>query len=89
MSSTPYSETEALLRALEEVEGNAESSTHDYLREHFLPNELRKLASAAELLAEACTTLARQAENAHLGPGCPRHHDDPHNLCPACWALEP
>lgn len=23
------------------------------------------------------------------GPGCPRHEGDPHNLCEACWALEP
>ena len=23
------------------------------------------------------------------GPGCERHKGDPHNLCMACWALEP
>ena len=23
------------------------------------------------------------------GPGCERHKGDPHNLCQACWNLEP
>lgn len=23
------------------------------------------------------------------GTGCPRHRGDPHNLCRACWELEP
>lgn len=23
------------------------------------------------------------------GPGCERHQGDPHNLCQACWTLEP
>lgn len=23
------------------------------------------------------------------GRGCPRHEGEPHNLCPACWEVEP
>jgi hypothetical protein len=28
-------------------------------------------------------------EASRYGPGCARHKGDPHNLCQACWALEP
>ncbi len=28
-------------------------------------------------------------ERQTAGPGCERHRGDPHNLCEACWAVEP
>jgi len=51
---TPYTETEALLLAMDDLE--ADSGNHKpldrYIVENFLPGERRRLASAARLLEE-------------------------------------
>lgn len=68
MPDTLYTETEALLRAMQDAEtdsGNTDA-TDEYLRENFLPGELRKLALAAELLSERAFVIRREKRRENL-----------------------
>lgn len=61
---TSFTETEALLRAMEdsEVDSGNTDLTDTYLREQFLPGELHRLRWAAMLLAERCRVIRTELE---------------------------
>lgn len=58
MSATPYTETEALLIALEDGECDR---LHDYLAANFLPAELRALSRACRALSWTCHGVLNSA----------------------------
>ena len=52
--------------------------------------EARWLGSREALEKSVRAALAAALpERQTAGPGCERHRGDPHNLCEACWAVEP
>jgi hypothetical protein len=61
MSDTPYTETEALLLALNDAEADSGSTEllDEYLRREFLPGELRKLERGADLLSYRASEIRR------------------------------
>jgi hypothetical protein len=66
MPETQFIETEALLRAMQDAE--ADSGNYDatltYLREQFLPGELRKFEDAVDVLAECIGRVRREQRDA-------------------------
>lgn len=66
MGETRFIETEALLKAMGDAEadsGNTEA-TLTYLRDNFLPNELRKLDEAIGILDECIAQVRREKAHA-------------------------
>lgn len=73
MPETPYTETEALIHAMNDYDADSGNidATLDYLAENLTPGEIRRLSGAAMLLSRACSeargTVAR-ASHSHPEP---------------------
>jgi len=78
VAETPYSETEALLKAMADAEADSGNTDllDEYLRSEFLPGELYKLYEAAELLAKRAYDIYREKRTPLARRGAPTHTKD-------------